>query len=147
MPPLRDRPDDVPLRVLRNRTAALDVNKQIWQREVPDAGAGEGRTLSSAEMVDCLRYSAPGFVYSVGLSPADTAAALTALPATAAIAAAFPILLLTRAGRRFASSTRSTCSWRRLSLSPSALARRSTSSAKEKNASASSRSSATSTPR
>lgn len=35
--------------------------------------AGEGR------MIDVLRYSAPGFIYSVGLTPPDTAAALAAL--------------------------------------------------------------------
>lgn len=38
-----------------------------------------GYIAGSAEMVEYLKYTAPGFVYSVGISPANAAAALAAL--------------------------------------------------------------------
>jgi 7-keto-8-aminopelargonate synthetase-like enzyme len=38
-----------------------------------------GYVAGSSAVIDCLRYSAPGFIYSVGLTPPDTAAALAAL--------------------------------------------------------------------
>jgi 8-amino-7-oxononanoate synthase len=41
--------------------------------------ASGGYVAGSSALIECIRYSAPGFVYSVGLTPPDTAAALTAL--------------------------------------------------------------------
>jgi 7-keto-8-aminopelargonate synthetase-like enzyme len=38
-----------------------------------------GYIAGSAEMVEYLKYTAPGFVYSVGMSPPNAAAALAAL--------------------------------------------------------------------
>ncbi len=38
-----------------------------------------GYVAGSSGVIECMRYSAPGFVYSVGLTPPDTAAALAAL--------------------------------------------------------------------
>jgi 8-amino-7-oxononanoate synthase len=38
-----------------------------------------GYIAGNAELIDTLRYSAPGFVFSVGLPPAMTASALAAL--------------------------------------------------------------------
>jgi 7-keto-8-aminopelargonate synthetase-like enzyme len=38
-----------------------------------------GYIAGSAEMVEYLKYTAPGFVYSVGLSPSNAGAALSAL--------------------------------------------------------------------
>ena len=42
-------------------------------------GSCGGYIAGSAEMVEYLKYTAPGFVYSVGMSPSNAAAALAAL--------------------------------------------------------------------
>jgi 8-amino-7-oxononanoate synthase len=41
--------------------------------------ASGGYIAGSAPLIDYLKHTTPGFVFSVGLSPADTAAALAAL--------------------------------------------------------------------
>lgn len=58
--------------------APADVD--VWMGTLSKTLAACGGYIAgSRTLVDGLRYSAPGFVYSVGLSPADTAAALAAL--------------------------------------------------------------------
>ncbi|MBX3379044.1 MAG: aminotransferase class I/II-fold pyridoxal phosphate-dependent enzyme [Phycisphaeraceae bacterium] len=42
-------------------------------------GSCGGYVAGSAELIELLRYTAPGFVYSVGLAPSNAAAALAAL--------------------------------------------------------------------
>ncbi len=52
----------------------------IWMGTLSKAYASCGGYIAgNAELIDALRYSAPGFVFSVGLPPAMTAAALAAL--------------------------------------------------------------------
>ena len=52
----------------------------IWMGTLSKTFAASGGFIAgSAALVETLKYTAPGFVYSVGLSPADTAAALAAL--------------------------------------------------------------------
>jgi 8-amino-7-oxononanoate synthase len=52
----------------------------IWMGTLSKTLAGCGGYIAgSAALVENLKYSAPGFVYSVGLSPTDAAAALAAL--------------------------------------------------------------------
>ena len=52
----------------------------IWMGTLSKTLAGCGGYIAgSAALIENLKYTAPGFVYSVGLSPADAAAALAAL--------------------------------------------------------------------
>lgn len=52
----------------------------IWMGTLSKAYAACGGYIAgNAELIDTLRYSAPGFVFSVGLPPSMTAAALAAL--------------------------------------------------------------------
>jgi 8-amino-7-oxononanoate synthase len=52
----------------------------IWMGTLSKAYAACGGYIAgNTELIDTLRYSAPGFVFSVGLPPAMTAAALAAL--------------------------------------------------------------------
>jgi 8-amino-7-oxononanoate synthase len=52
----------------------------IWMGTLSKAYASCGGYIAgNSELIDTLRYSAPGFVFSVGLPPAMTAAALAAL--------------------------------------------------------------------
>jgi len=52
----------------------------IWMGTLSKAYASCGGYIAgNAELIDTLRYSAPGFVFSVGLPPAMTASALAAL--------------------------------------------------------------------
>ena len=52
----------------------------IWMGTLSKAYASCGGYIAgNTELIDTLRYSAPGFVFSVGLPPAMTAAALAAL--------------------------------------------------------------------
>ena len=52
----------------------------IWMGTLSKTCASCGGYIAGDEaLIDYLRYSAPGFIYSVGLSPPDTAAALAAL--------------------------------------------------------------------
>src|SRR5690606_8969614 len=52
----------------------------IWMGTLSKTLAATGGYIAgSAALVEYLKYTAPGFVYSVGLSPADAAAALAAL--------------------------------------------------------------------
>lgn len=52
----------------------------IWMGTLSKTFAASGGFIAgSAVLVDILKYTAPGFVYSVGLSPADAAAALAAV--------------------------------------------------------------------
>lgn len=52
----------------------------LWMGTLSKSLASCGGFIAgSAEMVEYLKYTAPGFVYSVGISPANAAAALAAL--------------------------------------------------------------------
>ena len=52
----------------------------IWMGTLSKSLASCGGYIGgSADLIDILRYAAPGFVYSVGLPPAMTAAALASL--------------------------------------------------------------------
>jgi 7-keto-8-aminopelargonate synthetase-like enzyme len=52
----------------------------LWMGTVSKAlAACGGYAATSRTVVDYLRYTAPGFVYSAGMTPADAAASLTAL--------------------------------------------------------------------
>ncbi|MEH2207716.1 MAG: aminotransferase class I/II-fold pyridoxal phosphate-dependent enzyme [Nostoc sp.] len=52
----------------------------LWMGTLSKAFASCGGYIAGSKaLVNYLKYTAPGFVYSVGLSPANTAAALTAL--------------------------------------------------------------------
>jgi 8-amino-7-oxononanoate synthase len=58
--------------------ASSDVD--IWMGTLSKTLASCGGYIAGGrEFVEYMKYTAPGFVYSVGLSPADTAAALAAL--------------------------------------------------------------------
>jgi len=58
--------------------APTDVD--IWMGTLSKTFASSGGFIAgSAALVETLKYTAPGFVYSVGLSPPDTAAALAAV--------------------------------------------------------------------
>jgi 7-keto-8-aminopelargonate synthetase-like enzyme len=61
----------------------FDVNPRhvdIWMGTLSKSlGSCGGYISGCREMVEYLKYTAPGFVYSVGLSPPNTAAALAAL--------------------------------------------------------------------
>ena len=65
-----------------------DLNRNdvdIWMGTLSKSFASAGGYVAGRqELIDYLRYTAPGAVYSVGLSPPDTAAALAALKAMAA---------------------------------------------------------------
>ncbi|MFI8501564.1 aminotransferase class I/II-fold pyridoxal phosphate-dependent enzyme [Streptomyces sp. NPDC085524] len=53
---------------------------ELWSGTLSKALAGcGGYVAGSRAVVEYLRYTAPGFVYSAGMTPADTAASLTAL--------------------------------------------------------------------
>lgn len=59
-------------------TARTDVD--LWMGTLSKSLASCGGYIAgSAEMVEYLAYTAPGFVYSVGISPANAASALAAL--------------------------------------------------------------------
>lgn len=52
----------------------------LWMGTLSKSFASSGGYIAGSRvLVDYLKYTAPGFVYSVGLSPANTAAALAAL--------------------------------------------------------------------
>ena len=52
----------------------------IWMGVLSKAfGSVGGYVAGDTDLIDILRFSAPGFVFSVGLSPSNSAAALTAL--------------------------------------------------------------------
>ncbi|MGA3067017.1 MAG: aminotransferase class I/II-fold pyridoxal phosphate-dependent enzyme [Tepidisphaeraceae bacterium] len=60
------------------RIARTDVD--LWMGTLSKSLASCGGYIAgSAELIEYLKYTAPGFVYSVGMSPANAAAALTAL--------------------------------------------------------------------
>ncbi len=61
--------------------ANVDTSRvDIWMGTLSKSlGSCGGYIAGSKPLVELLRYTAPGFVYSVGLSPPDTAAALAAL--------------------------------------------------------------------
>lgn len=52
----------------------------LWMGTLSKSFASSGGYIAGSRvLIDYLKYTAPGFVYSVGLSPANTAAALAAL--------------------------------------------------------------------
>ena len=52
----------------------------LWMGTLSKSFASSGGYIAGSRiLIDYLKYTAPGFVYSVGLSPANTAAALEAL--------------------------------------------------------------------
>lgn len=55
---------------------AVDIGMGTLSKTLASCG---GYLTGRTELVDYLRYSAPGFVFSVGMTPANAAAALTAL--------------------------------------------------------------------
>jgi 8-amino-7-oxononanoate synthase len=61
--------------------AGIDPRRvDIWMGTLSKALASCGGYIAAKrELVDYLRFTVPGFIYSVGLPPADTAAALAAL--------------------------------------------------------------------
>ena len=61
--------------------ANIDTSRvDIWMGTLSKSlGSCGGYIAGSRPLVELLRYTAPGFVYSVGLSPPDTAAALASL--------------------------------------------------------------------
>lgn len=67
----------------RGIAAHFDVDPRradIWMGTLSKSlGSCGGYIAARREIVEYLRYTAPGFVYSVGLSPANTAAALASL--------------------------------------------------------------------
>lgn len=75
------------LGVLGERGLGLHEHYQIDAREVDiwmgslskTLASGGGYIAGSAALIDLLKYSAPGFVYSTGLPPSNAAAALAAL--------------------------------------------------------------------
>ena len=67
----------------RGMAEHFDINPRdvdIWMGTLSKSfGSCGGYIASSAELVNYLKYTAPGFVYSVGLSPANAAAALASI--------------------------------------------------------------------
>ena len=61
----------------------FDIDRRdvdIWMGTLSKSLASCGGYIAGDhELIDYLRYLAPGFIFSVGLSPADSAAALTSL--------------------------------------------------------------------
>ena len=55
---------------------AIDIGMGTLSKTLASCG---GYLTGRAELIDFLRYSAPGFVFSVGMTPANAAAALAAL--------------------------------------------------------------------
>jgi myxalamid-type polyketide synthase MxaB len=56
--------------------STIDIHMGTLSKALASAG---GYVAGDRGLIEYLRYLAPGFIFSVGLSPADTAAALTAL--------------------------------------------------------------------
>jgi len=54
----------------------IDIHTGTLSKALASCG---GFVVGDATLIDYLRYTAPGFIFSVGLSPADAAAALAAL--------------------------------------------------------------------
>jgi 7-keto-8-aminopelargonate synthetase-like enzyme len=55
-------------------------NVDIWMGTLSKTLASCGGYIAGSKiLIDYLKYTAPGFVYSVGMSPANTAAALAAI--------------------------------------------------------------------
>ncbi|NUR88078.1 MAG: aminotransferase class I/II-fold pyridoxal phosphate-dependent enzyme, partial [Nonomuraea sp.] len=53
---------------------------ELWSGTLSKAGAScGGYVAGSAELIDYLKYTVPGFVYSVGMTPPNAAAAVAAL--------------------------------------------------------------------
>ncbi|HCK40548.1 MAG TPA: fatty acyl-AMP ligase, partial [Planctomycetaceae bacterium] len=67
----------------RGMSEFLDVNPRdvdIWMGTLSKSfGSCGGYIAGSAPLIEYLKYTAPGFVYSVGLSPANAAAALASI--------------------------------------------------------------------
>lgn len=67
-------------RGVRERAGApphtIDIHMGTLSKSLASCG---GYIAGDQSLIDYLRYTAPGFLFSVGLSPADTAAALAAL--------------------------------------------------------------------
>jgi 8-amino-7-oxononanoate synthase len=67
-------------RGLSEHAAIAPAGVDIWMGTLSKSLASCGGYIAgSAELVEYLKYTAPGFVYSVGLSPPNAAAALAAL--------------------------------------------------------------------
>jgi 8-amino-7-oxononanoate synthase len=67
-------------RGLAEHAGVSPTSVDIWMGTLSKSLASCGGYLAgSRELVDYLRYSAPGFVFSVGMTPANAAAALAAL--------------------------------------------------------------------
>jgi 8-amino-7-oxononanoate synthase len=56
--------------------SSIDIHMGTLSKTLASCG---GYIAGDQSLIDYLRYTAPGFLFSVGLSPADTAAALAAL--------------------------------------------------------------------
>ncbi len=67
----------------RGMSEHFDLNPRdvdLWMGTLSKSfGSCGGYIAGSSELVEYLKYTAPGFVYSVGLSPPNTAAALAAI--------------------------------------------------------------------
>jgi len=67
----------------RGMAEHFDINPRdvdIWMGTLSKSfGSCGGYIAGSSELVNYLKYTTPGFVYSVGLSPANTAAALASI--------------------------------------------------------------------
>jgi 7-keto-8-aminopelargonate synthetase-like enzyme len=61
--------------------ASIDPRRvDVWMGTLSKSLASVGGYIAgSAELVEYLKYTSPGFVYSVGMAPANAAAALAAL--------------------------------------------------------------------
>ena len=67
-------------RGLSEHAAIAPSGVDVWMGTLSKSLASCGGYIAgSAELVEYLKYTAPGFVYSVGLSPPNAAAALAAL--------------------------------------------------------------------
>jgi 7-keto-8-aminopelargonate synthetase-like enzyme len=56
--------------------STIDIHMGTLSKALASAG---GYVAGDRSLIEYLRYLAPGFIFSVGLAPADTAAALAAL--------------------------------------------------------------------
>jgi 8-amino-7-oxononanoate synthase len=57
-------------------STVIDIHMGTLSKALASSG---GYVAGDAKLIEYIRYLAPGFIFSVGLSPADTAAALAAL--------------------------------------------------------------------
>ena len=66
-------------RTIQSQAAALSTTERLPGPSRSALASAGGYVAGDRRLIEYLRYLAPGFIFSVGLSPPDTAAAIAAL--------------------------------------------------------------------